>query len=393
MPLLFFALASASSEQTSHEACTSIALHPGSNGWLSARCCTYPQELLLQLERPAEVHEVEISARGDLVPRSIEVHLSKEDSHHGSHYGTGDQSFQHVCTLEMPSTSGSTTARSKRAKGKMFALCSGHVKLIVHEPLVAGPSNPYKQVSLASVDIWGHEDALPRKPRLTFDLGEQHDEISAVLMELGVPLSLIPVDEDSSRLVTSDLATKALVKELRDKEEDLLRMQKFGEAQQLEENVQQLYGIGRELNEFLRSKEDALKERPRNLIEIERLSQRISELEEKRLHVAALYDTDWWLTAMSLAVEPIETTESSLKQQNRSSVAGSTHSTHHSHPSHPSHSSGHSENASAHSTQRPPAAASLSPASPKSARNSMPRNFGRDQTQIPEALSTARSQP
>lgn len=401
MPLLFFALASASSEQTSHEACTSIALHPGSNGWLSARCCTYPQELLLQLERPAEVHEVEISARGDLVPKSVEVHLSRSDLDSGAH-GTGE-SFQHVCTLEMPSTgtgsSGSTTARgskgTKRAKGKMFALCSGHVKLIVHEPLVAGASNPYKQVSLASVDIWGHEDALPRKPRLTLDLGEQHDEISAVLMELGVPLSLIPVDEDSLRLATSDLGTKALVKELRDKEEDLLRRQKFGEAQQLEENVQQLYGIGRELNELLRSKEDALRERPRNLIEIERLSQRISELEEKRLHVAALYDTDWWLTAMSLAVEHVEpiVTESSPKPQlDRSSVAGSTHSTHHSHHSHPSHSSGHSENASAHSTQRP-TAASLSPASPKSARNSMPRNFGRDQTQIAEALSTARSQP
>ena len=257
------------------------------------------------------------------------------------------------------------------------------------------PANPYKQVSLASVDIWGHEDALPRKPRLTLDLGEQHDEISAVLMELGVPLSLIPVDEDSSRLATSDLGTKALVKELRDKEEDLLRRQKFGEAQQLEENVQQLYGIGRELNELLRGKEDALRERPRNLIEIERLSQRISELEEKRLHVAALYDTDWWLTAMSLAVEhvePIETESSPKPQLDRSSVAGSTHSTHHSHHSHPSHSSGHSENASAHSTQRP-TAASVSPASPKSARNSMPRNFGRDQTQIAEALSTARSQP
>ena len=286
MPLLFFALASASSEQTSHEACTSLALHPGSNGWQSARCCIYPQELLLQLERGAEVHEVEISAKGDLVPKSVEVHLSQ---------ASGDPTFQHVCTLELRATpSPSSSARIKRAKEKMFALCSGQVKLIVHEPLIAGPSNPYKQVSLASVDIWGHEDALPRKPsRGPLDLGEQHDEIATVLMELGVPLSLVPVDEDSSRLATSDLGTKALVKELREKEEDLLQMQKFGEAQQLEEHVQQLYLIGQELHELHRSKDDAIKERPRNLAEIERLSQQVSELEAKRLHLAALYDTKW----------------------------------------------------------------------------------------------------
>eukprot|EP00438_Fugacium_kawagutii_P035041 Skav203871 [mRNA] locus=scaffold1031:166511:167611:- [translate_table: standard] len=366
MPLLFFALASASSEQNSHEPFSSLALHHGSNGWQSARCCTYPQELLLELERGAEIHEVEISVRGDLVPRSVEVHLSKDEPN-------GDVSFQHACTLEMQPAQSSKT---KKAKQKMFALCSGQVKLLVHEPLVAGPSNPYKQVSLACVDLWGHEDAIPRKPkRNVLDLGEQNDEISAVLMELGVPLSLIPVDEDSSHLATSDLGTKALVKELRAKEDDLLKAQKFGEAQQLEEHVQQLYGIGQELYELLRGKDDALRQRPRNLVEIERLSHRVAELEEQRLHLAALYETDWWLQAMSLGTKIVEPSAAST-------------------PSHQS-STGHSE------THRLPSQTPfLAPQicegidSPKSARNSMPKNFGRtDQTQLAEALSTARSQP
>ncbi len=375
MPLLFFALASASSEQTSHEACTSLALHPGSNGWQSARCCIYPQELLLQLERGAEVHEVEISAKGDLVPKSVEVHLSQDSS--------GDPAFQHVCTLELRATpSPSSSARIKRAKEKMFALCSGQVKLIIHEPLIAGPSNPYKQVSLASVDIWGHEDALPRKPsRGPLDLGEQHDEIATVLMELGVPLSLVPVDEDSSRLVTSDLGTKNLVKELREKEEDLLQMQKFGEAQQLEEHVQQLYLIGQELHELHRSKDDAIKERPRNLAEIERLSQRVSGLEAKRLHLAALYDTKWWLSAMSLAPNPEKLQSSMASEASPSSSVPSERPLGDSVPSMGS---------------APRAPLPLVPgfdSSPKSARNSMP-DFGRGERSFgADALATARSQP
>lgn len=375
MPLLFFALASASSEQNSHEPFSSLALHHGSNGWQSARCCTYPQELLLELERGAEIHEVEISVRGDLVPRSVEVHLSKDEP-------SGDVSFQHVCTLEMqpsPVTQSVSSKRgTKKAKQKMFALCSGQVKLLVHEPLVAGPSNPYKQVSLACVDLWGHEDAIPRKPkRNVLDLGEQNDEISSVLMELGVPLSLIPVDEDSSHLATSDLGTKALVKELRAKEDDLLKAQKFGEAQQLEEHVQQLYGIGQELYELLRGKDDALRQRPRNLLEIERLSHRVAELEEQRLHLAALYETDWWLQAMSLGT--------SLTKIAEPAPAGSTPSQHSS--------TGHVETEHGLPSLGTPF---LVPQidSPKSARNSIPKNFGRtDHTQLAEALSTARSQP
>lgn len=293
MPLLFFALASASSEQASHEPCPSLALHSGSNGWLSARCCTYPQELLLQLERGAEVHEIEIGARGELVPRSVEVHLSKDNP-------LGDQHFEHACTLEMQ-RSGSTTARgTRRAKHKMLLFCSGQVKLLINDPLVTGPSNPYKQVSLATVDIWGYEDVLPKKPRSPLDLGEHQDEIAAVLMELGVPLSLVPVDEDSSRLATSDLGTKALVKELREKEDALLRAKRFGDAQRLQEHVQQLCEMGQELHELLQQKEEALATR-RSGGEIKKLFDRVSELEGRRLHLAALYDTDWWLSAMSLA--------------------------------------------------------------------------------------------
>ena len=299
MPLLFFALASASSEQTSHEPCASLALHSGSNGWQSARCCPYPQELILQLERCAEIHEVEMVSRGDLLPRSVEVHLSKENS-------LGDRSFEHACTLDLQ-RSGSTTARgTRRAKQKMFLLCSGQVKLLVHEPLISGPSNPYKQVSLASVEIWGHEDALgkrwPRSSSLnSLNLGEHHDEIASVLMELGVPLSLVPVDEDSSKLATADPDTQALVRELREKEATLLESRKFGEAQQLQEHVQQLFEIGLELNELGRRKQDIL---PKNIEEIQKLSDRMTELEERRLHLAAFYDTEWWLFAMSLASKP-----------------------------------------------------------------------------------------
>ena len=238
----------------------------------------------------------------------------------------------------------------------MFALCSGQVKLLIHEPTVVGSSNPYKQVSLSSVDLWGYEDALPKKAMsstLAVDLGEQHDEIASVLMELGVPLSMVPFDEDSSGLAAADVGTKLLVQELRGKEDGLLRRSEFGQAQQLEEDVQELYGIGRELRKLHEKRDELTQRRARG--GLREVSQRISHLEEKRLHTAAFYETDWWLSAMALPrdeqKEPLELTKKILP-----TMASELHET------------------------------------PKSARNSMPVGFGRSQfTDAP--LSTARSQP
>ncbi|CAJ1444712.1 unnamed protein product [Effrenium voratum] len=293
MPLLFFALASASSESASSEPCASLALHAGSNGWQSARCCSYPQELLLRLERGAEIHEIEITARGDTVPGSVEVYLSSGDD--------WNDSMQHACTLEMQSCGFCTARSTRKAKTKLFALCSGYVKLLVHEPLHVGPSNPYKQVSLCTVDLWGCEDVLPRSAKAApVDLGEQHEEIASVLMDLGVPLSLIPVDEDVLSAV--DVGTQALVKELRAVEEKLLEERKFGEAQQLEEALQQVSQMGVELQR-LQQRREALFAGGRlcgDPKELEHLGARIKDLEKARLQVAALYDTDWWLSKMSM---------------------------------------------------------------------------------------------
>ena len=347
MPLLFFALASASSEQASHDPCASLALHPGSNGWQSARFCTYPQELLLELERGAEIREIEITARSHFAPGSVEVFLSSKNG------------FERVATLDMQ---GGSARGTKKVRQKMFALCSGQVKLLIHEPTVVGSSNPYKQVSLSSVDLWGHEDALPKKAMsstLTVDLGEQHDEIAAVLMELGVPLSMVPVDEDSSGLAAADVGTKLLVQELRAKEDGLLRRSEFGQAQQLEEDVQELYGIGQELRKLYEKRDELLQRRAR--AELRSLSQRIADLEERRLHLAAFHETDWWLSKMALpaAVLPADDEPKELLDLTKKilpSMATELHET------------------------------------PKSARNSMPSGFGRSQF-ADAPLSTARSQP
>ncbi|CAE7465838.1 unnamed protein product, partial [Symbiodinium necroappetens] len=59
-------------------------------------------------------------------------------------------------------------------------------------------------------------------------------------MELGVPLNLVPVSDGFQPTVHADAATCSLIRELRDKEDQLIRESKFGEAQKVAQHVQQL---------------------------------------------------------------------------------------------------------------------------------------------------------
>eukprot|EP00933_Yihiella_yeosuensis_P052204 TRINITY_DN5021_c0_g1_i1.p1 TRINITY_DN5021_c0_g1~~TRINITY_DN5021_c0_g1_i1.p1 ORF type:complete len:368 (-),score=81.87 TRINITY_DN5021_c0_g1_i1:579-1682(-) len=303
---LFFVLAATSSEAPSSEGHGGhLALHPCSKGWTSARGCDYPQEVLLQLEKGAEIHEVEITSKGECIPSSVDVFLSRSS---WEDCLQGDPSFEHVGSLhfsEVPRSSGN--GGSRKARLKLFALSSGQVRLVVHDPLEKkGPRNPFRQVSLSSVELWGVEDALPsapaksshsKKPQKVLDDAGGGDEVSQVLMELGVPLSLVPFDEDSERLVGVDAGTRRLLKELADKNGMLLESCRFGESQQLVEHMQQLSLWGKELQQLI-SKRDRLVS-VRSIKEAERLGPEIQDLEEKRLHLAAFYDTNFWLEMMN----------------------------------------------------------------------------------------------
>ncbi|CAE7225677.1 unnamed protein product [Symbiodinium natans] len=129
------------------------------------------------------------------------------------------------------------------------------------------------------------------------DLGEHHDDIASVLLELGVPLNLVPVSEGFQPTGHTDVQTCALIRELRAKEDQMIRANKFGDAQKVAQHMEQLHALGQELQGLLEQRE--MLSAARDVRSLEQLAPQITALETKRLHLAALYETDWWLTAMS----------------------------------------------------------------------------------------------
>lgn len=312
MPPLFFALASTSSDEAGFTT-DRLALLPGavrSPGWQAAIGCKYPQELVLQLEREAEVQEIEIMVRSRMAPRAIDVHLSCEknkvtanDLAATSH----EPQFELVGTLRFDKAltpRRGRTAMTRRARMKCHTHCTGLVRLLIHEPAVEGAENPHRQVALESVTLWGHEGstAAVNVAALGLDCGETTQDIAHVLMELGISLDLVPMTDDTLRRHEMDAGTLHLVEELEIHRAKLLNDCRFGEVQQIREHMQHLVELGVCLRR-------AALERDRyafsgQLAEAQVCKERLQALEKLRLSIAALYETNFWLEHMAMGFSP-----------------------------------------------------------------------------------------
>lgn len=302
---LFFAVGAASSEEAPEFTAENISLHPQSPGWRSGRCCTYPQELQIRLEYDSEVSEIVLAAPRGFAPSKVNVLLSVGHTYDG----LLDAQYSSFGTAEFPSFSvtGSNPSVQKVAI-KSFGLCSGLIRLVMHEPdsnrlpqdLTGGkPLNPYVQVGLLSVEIWGREGASAAKPKppAVEPSREARDDVSRTLAELGIPLEILPTDEAALTFGDVDDATRRLLEELRCLKESLLNELKFGEAQQLQEQIANVINLGGELKEA--QAQLAQYKAIHDFDQAEKLVVKIRSLEQQRLNVAAFFDTFFWEEAMT----------------------------------------------------------------------------------------------
>merc|ERR1712232_1109370 len=127
-------------------------------------------------------------------------------------------------------------------------------------------------------------------------MGADGGEVAQVLLELGIPLDVVPLDEQG-RFADVDVDSRQLLGELQVRHARLLQAGNFGQAQQLSEHVQYLASVGAELRQLqVDSARLSAAVGPGKGAE---LAVPIRELEANRLNIAALYETDFWLEQMS----------------------------------------------------------------------------------------------
>lgn len=119
-----------------------------------------------------------------------------------------------------------------------------------------------------------------------------------MLLDLGIPLSVIALDEEIQRLDGADAGSRQLMKELQHRQPKLLEARRFGEAQTLAEHMQQLSVLGVEIGRVERNLEQSVS--LGNHPEAQRFASQLKSLEEKRMNIAAIYETEFFFQALAL---------------------------------------------------------------------------------------------
>ncbi|ESN90330.1 hypothetical protein HELRODRAFT_189836 [Helobdella robusta] len=144
---LKFRLIEASSEERGFEAKSLNFQSPFSNGWKSSKSCSYPQQLVLQLENRSNVRKIQIMVHHQLIPEIIEI--CAVDAR-----GAGNpvvQCLGHVRCMDSQQNS----YKSREMKSIYVDVTISCIILNLHRNFT-NPSNPHNQVSIVAINLLGH---------------------------------------------------------------------------------------------------------------------------------------------------------------------------------------------------------------------------------------------
>lgn len=225
MESLFFTVTSTTGSTTDP-----LCLHPTGTGWLSDRLCAYPQEIRLELEGSAEIHEIQIGATAQL-PLSMEIRLASNDTF-------APTQFDQFGIIEGDSRSVSS-----------FGVTSGVIQLLVYAPAPT-PKNPYNQVMLRNVEIWGRlgrrKSVSSTAPPAPVPADSEGHQIERALLDCGIPLDLVP----HTTGFNVDKTTSIVMEELRQAQRRYLDDGRVGDVQKMADDLEKLQIYGGRLREL-----------------------------------------------------------------------------------------------------------------------------------------------
>ncbi|KDO24265.1 hypothetical protein SPRG_09901 [Saprolegnia parasitica CBS 223.65] len=236
--------------------------------WVSAKSCSYPQELGLCLPQRAYIKTIRIATHSAYAPSRVEL-LIGDDSVVASHYldmaspEARDDLPLHVyfstdcrplCTVEWREATSVDGAEEMRVD--------------VHEPLnvlkliLHGPRsrNVYNQVAIMQLDLLGVEMTQPAgnetRAQATVARKVSMASIQRALLETGVPMDVVTdlgappaaVDEYTRKAIASVLLVKA----------DCIASEAYADAQILTEHIRSLSSLGQQMQSLSRLKTAAI---------------------------------------------------------------------------------------------------------------------------------------
>ncbi|XP_046728141.1 centrosomal protein of 104 kDa isoform X2 [Silurus meridionalis] len=232
---------------------------PTVNGWRSARFCSFPQEITLQMVERCHIRKLQLLAHQYLISAKVEFHIGDREPNSPQRL----QQFRRLGYVPL-STNEKTGFRARELKSVHVDAVGTYLKLTFHRNHV-NSYNIYNQVALVAINILGDpvdcsdESPIPSRDQLIDQYISSTQQSSALDGSYaGYKHDSISPLDDLAFDMYQDPEVAHIIRLLDDKKQEMVRLERFHLAKKLKQAIADLQKVGECLGRYDVEKHSAI---------------------------------------------------------------------------------------------------------------------------------------
>ena len=157
---LEFSVVGATSEDPEHPL-YSIISDEKKEGWCSAPFCKYPQEIILQLNKPSKLYQINLTLHESKIPSKIDFYYFYPEQKKEKQKKNENFNFNNIPFLKLgfitPNSNQKTNFKAREVQKIKINQNAFFIKFVLHKNYI-NLENKYNQVSIISVEFFGIEN-------------------------------------------------------------------------------------------------------------------------------------------------------------------------------------------------------------------------------------------
>lgn len=156
---LSYSVVGATSEDEDYPLYTLSSVEKNNNGWCSSKFCQYPQEIILKLDNPAKLLQINLTFHECKIPSKIDFYYfypdKKKDKNNEKQYTINNLPFIKLGYI-VPNSNEKTNYKSREFQKIKINQKVLYLKFVLYKNYI-NLENTYNQVSIVSIELFGFE--------------------------------------------------------------------------------------------------------------------------------------------------------------------------------------------------------------------------------------------
>lgn len=241
-PLLKYRLIGATSEDPENSFYNLIS-SLNNNGWSSARYCTYPQELLIQMSRPCRLRQIDLLFHEYKISSKIEVYYFFPNNYNDFNLDIEDLVFKKIGDI-LPSNNNHTKYQYREFKKVFLDENVYYLKFIFHQNY-QNLKNIFNQVGIINIQCFGI-DFTPTNINNLYPKNKKQN----------IPENKTKEQSDDNII---DQICKTKMHELKEALNLCIKIENYDQAKKIYEMIELVRKISEKINDAVEIRDKALK--------------------------------------------------------------------------------------------------------------------------------------